>query len=321
MMEASTPEIVITSSGETSNSLDNVPRKRKDSNSLPRIKHGSVPHCEYFLHRCLQIMEDKGKTKDSKKLTDLWQRLSALRRHLSCLRCDELCYFDKVVTHPYLFTGNQEILFCENCFKIICKAKTLEHGSSEAKEAFELKKSTRRNINNQNEGNPTNTGNQDCEMSKLATQSTHTITLIDADDSALIAHCFDELENEFTDIPNLKNICRDYLTTCRAIVQLDKYFFPWNDREIVTYQDFRGVSWPYLKKSVDMAHEADPEDPDSEYIYRILKESLAYINKEAIEMRQEMQVDTKVEDWVTEDNTSATGGSKTEMNTPGMIEN
>ena len=101
MMEASTPEIVITSSGETSNSLDNAPRKRKDSNSLPRIKHGSVPHCEYFLHRCLQIMEDKGKTKDSKKLTDLWQRLSALRRHLSCLRCDELCYFDKVVTHPY----------------------------------------------------------------------------------------------------------------------------------------------------------------------------------------------------------------------------
>ena len=138
----------------------------------------------------------------------------------------------------------------------------MEHGSSEAKEAFELKKSTRRNINNQNEGNPTNTENQDCEMSKLATQSTHTITLIDADDSALIAHCFDELENEFTDIPNLKNICRDYLTTCRAIVQLDKYFFPWNDREIVTYQDFRGISWPYLKKSVDMAHEADPEDPD-----------------------------------------------------------
>lgn len=108
-MEASTPEIVITSSGETSNSLDNVPRKRKDSNSLPRIKHGSVPHCEYFLHRCLQIMEDKGKTKDSKKLTDLWQRLSALRRHLSCLRCDELCYFDKVVTHPYRRSYELEI--------------------------------------------------------------------------------------------------------------------------------------------------------------------------------------------------------------------
>ena len=202
-------------------------------------------------------MEDKGKTRDSKKLTDLWQRLSALRRHLSCLRCDELCYFDKAVTHPYLFTGNQEILFCENCFNIICKAKTLEHGSEEAREAFELKKKK----------------TPDSEISK-----NNTLTQLDSDDVALISHCFDKLEHEFTDIPNLKDICGDYLTTCRAIIQLDKYFFPWNDREIVTTQDFKEISWPFLKESVDMAHEADAEDPDSEYIYRILEESMICVN-------------------------------------------
>jgi len=322
MMETSTPEVMITNSGETP--LETKPRKRKDSSNLPRIKHGSVPHCEYFLHRCLQIMEDKGKTKDSKKLTDLWQRLSALRRHLSCLRCDELCYFDKAVTHPYLFSGNQEILFCEKCFEIICKAKTLEHGSAEAKEAFDLKKTRRINKNNnQKEQQTTENSNE------TTTKSTHTLTEIDADDSALIAHCFDGLEHEFTDIPNLKSICGDYLTTCRAMIQLDKYFFPWNDRAIVTLQDFEEISWPFLKESVDMAHEADPEDPDSEYIYRILEESLIYINK-----AEGMKVEMKVESSVTEASekgesvtggstpgSNSAGGNATEENTKDMIEN
>merc|ERR1711981_1217707 len=77
-----------------------------------------------------------------------------------------------------------------------------------------------------------------------------------------------------------KTICDDYLFICRAIMQLDSYFFPWNDQVIKTVKDFQKISWPFLKESVDIAHRYDPKDPDSDYIYGVLIESLGIISKE-----------------------------------------
>ena len=92
-MEVQNHEIITNSGEQQTQSKNCVSRSRQNScninnnnNNKLQIKHNQVPHSEYFLHRCLQILEEKGQTKEPKKLTDLWQRLSALRRYLTCLQ-------------------------------------------------------------------------------------------------------------------------------------------------------------------------------------------------------------------------------------------
>ena len=94
------------------NSGERIRTESTNSATKPsRIKYGTVPDCEYFLHRCLQILDfqaDKNKNPDN--LNPLWQRLSALRRYLSCLKSNKLCLHDKAMTHPVLFCENQEMI-------------------------------------------------------------------------------------------------------------------------------------------------------------------------------------------------------------------
>ena len=256
---------VITSSGET---------------PKIHIKHNTVPHSEYFLHRCIQILEDKGKIKEPRKLTDLWQRLSALRRYLTCLRCNQLCYPKKALTHPLLFIDNQEILFCEACFKIICKAKYLEPKSIEVKDAMNLKK-----------------------IQKNDTDNINDTTALGEENKLLMIHCFDYFDKDFKELYDLEQISKDYLEICKGIIRLDKYFFPWNDQNIKTSEDFLEKSWlPFLKESVDIAHKADPEDPDSDFIYRILTEALNFdIKEREVEDKAVSLDELKIENSVTDE--------------------
>ena len=117
------------------------------------------------------------------------------------------------------------------------------------------------------------------KLKKLRTSETDNInntTDLGEENKPLMAHCFEQFEDKFIELHDLQQISHDYLDICRGIIQLDGYFFPWNDQSISSQEDFLEKSWPFLKESVDIAHRADPEDPDSNFIYEILKEALNY---------------------------------------------
>jgi len=211
-----------------------------------KLKHGTVPHAEYFLYRCIYILETEGKNNKPAQLTSLWQRLAALRRYISCIKCDKiLCEEFEVRIHPILYRTNEEIVFCMHCFDEA--KKLIENRPTQSKSSDEYRRSA---LDFEGRGG------------------------LKHEDYLLVEHSIEKYPDEWASLSFIPDVARAYVKVCQSIITLDQTYFPWNRSIITTWQEFKNEAWPFLEQS---AMQTDSDDPQSDDILGLLIESLNHM--------------------------------------------